>query len=310
MSDYSNLRRNPFTGAYSYRTMDPESHTIAELSELPGIYGFQLQDKPKTGSVTVTGAETGGSEYNQVTVDPSTGQCRIDYTSGYIIFNVADNGKEVTVDYEGGGSNASIENITALAGNLSRIEALEEDVSATGGLLDRTTALENDVSATGGLLDRMDAVEIAIDNMHPVGSFYIQFPDADSNTTETAFPSSKSPATLFGGTWEAQWETEGIFFKTQGDPLTQTNGELNNRTDGLQTDMMQGHFHNVLASGAKIVVLSGSGERTFTLSGGSLTTSSFSTVNAAVQDGTNGTPRIGKETRGRNRMIIVWKRTA
>mgnify|MGYP001251328515 CR=1 FL=1 len=199
MTAYSNLRRNPFTGAYSYRTMDPEVHTIAELAELPGIYGFQLQDKPKTGSVTVTENVTGGSEFNQVTVDPSAGQCRIDYTSGYIVFNVADNGKSVSVDYEGGGSNASVDNITALAGNEPRIAALEEDVQATGGLLDRTASLENDVQATGGLLDRMTQAESDIDNIQAGWIAAKALPtNADRLLIEDAADSNNKKSVLIG----------------------------------------------------------------------------------------------------------------
>jgi hypothetical protein len=146
MSDFSNLRRDPFTAAYSYRVMDTEYHTIAEFSELPGRYGFQLKDKPESGSVVIEEDVTGGDEFVQVTTAPLAGQCRIDFTAGYVFFNVADNGKDCVCDYSGGGSNMSKESITLIAGNDSRIAALEPDVQATGGLLDRMDAVESDIS--------------------------------------------------------------------------------------------------------------------------------------------------------------------
>ena len=60
MSIFSDLRRNPFTGAISWRVMSPEIHTIEELENLPGLYGFQLQDKPRPGTVTVVENIVGG----------------------------------------------------------------------------------------------------------------------------------------------------------------------------------------------------------------------------------------------------------
>lgn len=152
----------------------------------------------------------------------------------------------------------------------------------------------------------LDTINSAItDVVHPVGSFYVQFADANSNTTATAFPDAYAPATLFGGTWAKQWDTEGISFKTEGDVLSQTNGELNNRTNGLQTDMLQGHWHNFYA----VASIAGYGG-VYEVPGSSPAALHVDAVRVAISDGTNGTPRLGKETRPRNRMIRVWKRTA
>ena len=114
MSEKSNIRRNPFTGAYSWRTMDTEEFTVSEFDEFPGQYGLQLQDRPRSGTVVVTEDETGGSTLVEVTSAPLQGQYRVDYTGGYIFFNSADDALDVTVDYQGGGSVASKENIEAL----------------------------------------------------------------------------------------------------------------------------------------------------------------------------------------------------
>lgn len=138
MTVYSNLRRNPFTSALSWRVMDTESHTVVELFELPGIYGFQLQDRPEQGSVTVKYLQ-GGVTVTEVMADPLPGQCRIDYIAGYVFFNIADKNKNVVVDYRGGGTTVSIENIQGIirgvmgpheASLVQRITALEAAVAA------------------------------------------------------------------------------------------------------------------------------------------------------------------------------------
>ena len=45
----------------------------------------------------------------------------------------------------------------------------------------------------------------------PIGSTYIQF--AEDNGT---FDASKSPEKLFGGTWQLKYNTESVFFRTEG----------------------------------------------------------------------------------------------
>jgi len=151
---------------------------------------------------------------------------------------------------------------------------------------------------------------------YPVGSFYIQFPDANSNDDATAFPTSKRPATLFGGTWAEQWSTENIFFKTRG-----TDGQ--SRSNGLSADQVQGHRHiagpqvpynsgtqNVYSysEGGGAVGITGN-EAYCSVGAGSVGLYAGYTGNP-LSDGSNGTPRIGSITEPRNRLIKVWKRTA
>src|SRR5690606_33676010 len=59
-----------------------------------------------------------------------------------------------------------------------------------------------------------------------VGEFYIQFPGASA------------PSTLFGGTWSAQFETEGIFFRTPG-------GNALGFNSGIQENLIGNHSHSV-----------------------------------------------------------------
>lgn len=136
--------------------------------------------------------------------------------------------------------------------------------------------------------------------VYPVGSYYVQYPDASSNTDSTEFPTSQRPATLFGGTWAEQWSTESVYFRTRG--TLSDNG----RTNGKQEDAMQGHRHSttlyVAETGAYTDTTFGRGRNTSYTSTG--------TIGDPVSDGTHGTPRLESETRVVNRRIKVWKRTA
>ena len=78
--------------------------------------------------------------------------------------------------------------------------------------------------------------QLIINLIYPVGSFYVQYPDAASNDAAIAFPSSKSPAALFGGTWQLVFSTEGIVFQTEG-----YDGE--GRINGLMEDQVERHVH-------------------------------------------------------------------
>ena len=169
----------------------------------------------------------------------------------------------------------------------------------------RTSADLNAAADINALMDNDEYLESEIPNAAwPVGSFYWQAPSAESNTKTTAFPSTEEPGELFGGTWEQRYDDEGLFFKTEGDTLSQTDGENNARTDGLQTDMMQGHYHRTINVRN---AYSGVGGAYFL--GGAGAFNDYPAYEATT-DGTNGTPRTGKETRPRNRLFKLWYRTA
>jgi hypothetical protein len=96
--------------------MDPETHTIEEFDFCPGQYGFQLQDSVQPGTLTLTENITGGAEFDIVATAPNPGQVYINYNNGICVFNVADDGKSVVSNgYNGGGSNANIQNLGLLA---------------------------------------------------------------------------------------------------------------------------------------------------------------------------------------------------
>ncbi|MGD9679019.1 MAG: hypothetical protein AB7V16_11815 [Vulcanibacillus sp.] len=156
-------------------------------------------------------------------------------------------------------------------------------------------------------------IDVVNNITYPVNSYYVQYPDASSNTDSTEFPVAQHPATLFGGTWAEQWSTEAIFFRTRG-----VNSDIG-RVDGKQTDQLQGHDH-------KLYHYRGAGDSNArelgadrAIAGGPTSGLNY---NNTTLDGTrlmsgyaadvalNGTPRIGTETRVTNRRIKVWKRTA
>ena len=136
--------------------------------------------------------------------------------------------------------------------------------------------------------------------MHPVGSYYVQYPAESSNDADTAFPSAYSPASLFGGTWDLIYSTEGIVFQTEG-------YDGAGRTNGLMEDQFQGHIHQQQSTqdfGSLYRILNspnradgGRPDGTYTL--------------PPIADGTNGTPRTGTRTSHRNRLKRVYiRRTA
>lgn len=155
----------------------------------------------------------------------------------------------------------------------------------------------------------IEAAVVAAVGKVPVGAWYTQYPSEESNTKTTAFPTADEPAELFGGTWVQYYEDEGLFFKTEGDPLSQTDGENNARTDGVQTDAFQGHYHNSayyynIGGGATAHVLAA------TTAALLIEPPNFISVTGVTTDATYGTKRISKETRPRNRLVKIWRRTA
>lgn len=152
----SNLRQNPFTGAFSWRAIADEEQTVAEFNFLPGIYGFILRDRPNpAASLTVITDDSAGDEFEKITSGtPNPGQVRIDYTRGICVFNIADNGKSFLVSYQGGGSNLTYEALSGIATYGPQVDQLEIDVAALEGRVDTAegniTTLQGDVSALQG----------------------------------------------------------------------------------------------------------------------------------------------------------------
>ena len=162
------------------------------------------------------------------------------------------------------------------------------------------------------LLELLSNDEI-IDLVYPVGSQYTMYAVAASDDLSVAFPTAKQPATLFGGTWTQLWETDGVFFRTEGRPAD------GNITNGKQDDQMQGHRHY---SGLGVADLGGStyfgmeavtGKSVFDdydADGGTSTRTRAAIGSDPIADPTNGTPRTGGTTYPVNRLFRIYERTS
>ena len=74
-----------------------------------------------------------------------------------------------------------------------------------------------------------------------IGSTYIQFAEDDGT-----FDVSKSPEKLFGGTWQLKYNTESVFFRTEGSLSEE------GRSNGIQNDSIQnitGRVGDILCAG-------------------------------------------------------------
>lgn len=180
MSTYSDKRINPIDSSFSWRTMDPEYHTVAVLDNLPGVYGFILQDNPRLSTLTITEDITGGEEWTIVSGTPAaTGQVFVSNGAtavfpGLCIFNVADNGKSFRIDYEGGGSTQTVEAVSDIAEQAATTAV--DDLFSTGSLqADFYKGVDLLVKETGGSsLFKVDSVTGQISNVYnsTVGTDY------------------------------------------------------------------------------------------------------------------------------------------
>lgn len=123
----------------------------------------------------------------------------------------------------------------------------------------------------------------------PVGASYIQL------------PGGAAPGSFLTGTWTAQFETEGVFFRTPG-------GNASAFESGIQNHQLQGHWHEVYgsatgAAGAGITVTRPNVSNT-------VADSVFNGARNPITDGVNGVPNTGVETRPINVTVRVWLRTA
>jgi hypothetical protein len=74
---------------------------------------------------------------------------------------------------------------------------------------------------------------VAKNDAWPAGSFYTQYPLAGQSTIANMFPSSGSPATLFGGTWTEMYAGEKVFF------MGGLSSVESNRSSGIQQDAIR-----------------------------------------------------------------------
>lgn len=165
----SNLRRNPIDSSLSARTITDEAHTVAELNELPGVYGFQLNDRPVAGTVSIVTDNTAATPFTIVLTTPAPGQVFVDFNSqrGLCIFHSDDDTTAVLVSYSGLGSVNSVENQREAA----------RSAPLTGYSVGSNTA----VAATDTVLQAFGKVQAQINNS--AGGVADQTHAATSKTT-------------------------------------------------------------------------------------------------------------------------------
>jgi hypothetical protein len=151
---------------------------------------------------------------------------------------------------------------------------------------------------------------------HPVNSYYTQYPVTGEATLAGMFPSTKSPATLFGGTWTERFIGEEVFFKTAPATVEANRGKTYNTStqewSGAGTAGIQGDAERRLNgclgfTGSEPPHHSGpfyKGVDVYTLVGApsALFNDSYMDNARMVPTDTTNHPK--------NRLIKVWERTA
>jgi len=194
----------------------------------------------------------------------------------------------------------------SFSGNGSNLTSLDASKVTTGTLNEARIPR----TLPGNL--SVDSLNIAgralIDVVYPVGVFYTQYPDVDSNVETTAFPTSRSPGTLFAGTTWVEQFTDGVFFRTKG------GNSAESRADGVQDyalKQLTGHTSYVQAdywrraAGQTGVFASGVDQQTGGTDSGS---SSDSVVRSYFDSAIQALPSQ-TEVRPKNRLMKIWKRT-
>jgi len=169
--------------------------------------------------------------------------------------------------------------------NLPWLEILTE-----GNILKTTGNNDNFPMSQKAVTDALNNIIVA-----PIGMCYTQYPG-----TET-------PSTLFGGTWTLMFNTEGVFFRTEGNNASNFGGgiqgdAIRNITGGIQTDVSGGNGNFVGPSGAFTV--SNGGRRPAQAYGGS------SAGNRNAHFSASNVVPTASENRPRNLTVRVWRKTA
>lgn len=146
-------------------------------------------------------------------------------------------------------------------------------------------------------------LKIIQDKIMPIGATYIQFAEDDGT-----FDASKSPEKLFGGTWQLKYNTESVFFRTEGSLSEE------GRSNGIQQDAMQkltGTIHTYNTQEHRII-MDGTGCFSIESGGGygSNSDTGLLQVSQGVKFDNSKQARTSTENRTKNRKIRIYKRIA
>jgi hypothetical protein len=167
----------------------------------------------------------------------------------------------------------------------------------------------NNLNITGvlqlGSLKVSNFKQYLLDVIYPIGAFYVQYPDINTNEP---FPVSKSPGKLFGGDWQEQWNDESVFFRTRGSEATE------DRVNGFQEHAIKVFWGKTQFTQTNRWTKQGDGVTG--IFGGGVTTHTIGTDYGKAEDvghvnyfDNAAQSNVSElETRVRNRQIKVWKR--
>jgi len=137
--------------------------------------------------------------------------------------------------------------------------------------------------------------------IYPIGATYIQFTDSAGN-----FQSAHTPTALFGGTWQLLFNTEGVFFRTEGGYSWENRNSVGIQTDAIRN--ITGHFGDY--NRYRCTNLSGGAFRWVSYSSyGGLGNGRDDPHDYVLFDASRVVP-TGSENRTTNRLFRVWRRTA
>lgn len=144
------------------------------------------------------------------------------------------------------------------------------------------------------------AKSVFVDAVRPVGSHYIQFAETDGT-----FSASKSPSTLFGGTWSLKFNDESVFFRTEGalSAAGRSGGVQGDAIRNITGEVATVQFRSQAQSSATGALALGSRG----INGNEATGADYSY--RVLFDASLVVP-TASENRVTNRLIRVWERTA
>jgi hypothetical protein len=141
-----------------------------------------------------------------------------------------------------------------------------------------------------------------IDNLFAVGATFVQYPSDTTGADSTDFPTSERPATKFGGTWTQVFNTEGVFFRTEGGNSAEV------RSAGLQGDAIRNIIGNInISNYGSAGTPAGA---FYEVGSNGLSFSNYTLIgNRLYMDASRVVP-TGLDNRPINRYIKIWRRTA
>jgi hypothetical protein len=163
---------------------------------------------------------------------------------------------------------------------------------------------------------------------HPVGSYYTQYPVTGQSTLANMFPSSESPATLFGGTWTEMYASEDVFFRTgalgskRGQQWNATTKTFETGTTGIEPDASRefsGYFCFQIGRNVKMALQNDNqflytiddGGDYITISPAGVEIDTYNTYKAwALRYALSRVGPTDTTNHNKNRLIKVWKKTA